>query len=79
MTRVVEVDELEREALQLASGIAGQPPLGLRHLRSELADGAEGTFEEALEREIEAEAESFASPEWQGSLRAFAERRRRPR
>ena len=79
VTRVVDGADLERVALELAATIAGQPPLGLRWIRSELADGAEGTFEQALAREIEAAVECFATPEWQASLRAFAARRARHR
>jgi enoyl-CoA hydratase/carnithine racemase len=78
VTRVVESADLDRSALGLATAVADQPPLGLRHIRAELADGAETTFEDALTRELEAEVESFASPEWQASLRAFANRRSRP-
>lgn len=79
VTRVVERAAVESEALALAITIAGQPPVGLRHIRSELAAGASGTLEEALARELEAEVECFRTPEFQASLRAFADRRNRAR
>jgi enoyl-CoA hydratase/carnithine racemase len=75
VTRVVELDVLQREALELANAIAGQPPVGLRHIRGELDAGGSSTFEEALARELDAEVECFSTPEFQASLRAFAERR----
>jgi enoyl-CoA hydratase len=79
VTRVVAADALERDALALATAIAAQPPVGLRHIRAELADGGSGSLEEALATELEAEVECFATPEFQASLRAFADRREMPR
>lgn len=76
ITRLVDLADLERVALDVATAIAAQPPVGLRHIRTELADGAEDSFEEALSRELDAEVECFRTPEFQASLRAFAERRR---
>ena len=61
-------------ALDLATAIAAQPPVGLPNIRAELAGGPDGTFEDALARELEAELECFATPEFQANLRAFAER-----
>lgn len=79
VTRVVEAGALAAEALALATAVASQPPLGLRHIRAQLAAGASGTLEEALAGELEAEVECFSTPEFQGSLRAFAARRSRRR
>ena len=76
VTRVVDRADLDREALAVATKIADQPPVGLRNIRRELAAGAEGTFEDALKREADAEVECFATPEFQANLRAFADRRR---
>ena len=75
VTRVVADDELEAQALALATAIAAQPPAGLRHIRAGLAAGASGTLEQALARELEAEVECFATGEVQANLRAFAARR----
>ena len=79
VTRVVDSPALAAEALALASRIAAQPPVGLRHIRAELAASAYSTLEEALAHELEAEVDCFATAEFQASLRAFAERRSRPR
>jgi 2-(1,2-epoxy-1,2-dihydrophenyl)acetyl-CoA isomerase len=76
VTRVVAADALQPAALALATSIAAQPPLGLRRIREELAAAAEGRFEDALAREVEAEVECFATDAFQDSLRAFAARRR---
>ena len=79
VTRVVDAESPDEEALALATAIAAQPPVGLRLIRAELAAAASGTLAEAAARETDAEVECFATPEFQASLRAFAERRRRPR
>lgn len=77
ITRVTDdVATLEEEAFALASAIAGQPPVGLRLIREELAASAEATLQEALAREVDAELECFATPEFQAGLQAFADRRR---
>jgi enoyl-CoA hydratase/carnithine racemase len=75
VTRVV--DDVEVAALSVAAAIAAHPPLGVRRIREELAATAEGTFEDALAREIDAEVDCFATPAFQANLRAFADRRRR--
>jgi enoyl-CoA hydratase/carnithine racemase len=77
VTRVVDAEALAADALALATAIAEQPPVGLRHIRAELAAGASGRLEDALARELEAEVECFATAEFQASLRAFADRRNR--
>ena len=43
----------------------------------ELAAAPQSTFEDALARELEAELECFATPEFLANLRAFADRPRR--
>jgi enoyl-CoA hydratase/carnithine racemase len=75
VTRVVDLASLETEALALATAIAAAPPVGLRQIRAELAGARAETLEIALARELEAEIECFATPEFQASLRSFAERR----
>lgn len=77
VTRVVARPDLDRAALALATAIAAQPPVGLRHIRAELAAAAQDTFEDALNLELEAEVDCFATPDFQASLHAFAARRRR--
>jgi enoyl-CoA hydratase/carnithine racemase len=76
VTKVVEPAALGHDALALATAIADQPPVGLRNIRSELAAAATSTLEEAQARELDAELECFATPEFQANLRAFAARRR---
>ena len=76
VTRVVPAVELEAAALALAESIAAQPPEGLRQIRAGLDRAASGTLEEALATELEAEIACFETPEFQASLRAFANRRR---
>ena len=76
VTKVVEPADLQREALAVATLIAEQPPVGLRNIRGELAAAPDSTFEAALARELVAELECFATPEFQANLRAFAERPR---
>jgi enoyl-CoA hydratase/carnithine racemase len=77
LTRVVEGGDVEQAAIAIAAGIAAHPPLSVRRIREELAAAAQGTFEDALAREIEAELECFETPAFQANLRAFADRRRR--
>lgn len=73
VTRVVGGSELEPAALGLAQSIAAQPPEGLRHIRAGLDRAAHGSLEDALAAEVEAEVACFGTPEFQASLRAFAE------
>jgi enoyl-CoA hydratase/carnithine racemase len=77
VTRVVDRTDLDQTALAVAAAIAALPPVGLRNIRAEIAAAQEGTFEDALARELEAEVECFATPELEASLRAFAARRGR--
>ena len=74
VTRVVPGADLESAALALAESIAAQPPEGLRQIRLELDRAASGTLEDALATELDAELACFETPEFQASLRAFAER-----
>lgn len=76
VTRVVGGGELQSAALALAQSIAAQPPEGLRHIRAVLDRAASGSLEDALAAEVEAEVACFGTPEFQASLRAFAERSR---
>jgi enoyl-CoA hydratase/carnithine racemase len=77
VTRVVAAADLEPVALEMATAIAAQPPAGLRLIREEMAAAAEGSFDAALRREVDAEVACFATPDFQANLRAFANRRRR--
>ena len=79
VTRLVDAESPDEEALALAAAIAAQPPVGLRRIRAALASAATGAMEVATARELEAEVECFGTEEFQASLGAFAERRRRPR
>jgi enoyl-CoA hydratase/carnithine racemase len=77
VTRVVAAADLDWVGLEVATAIAAQPPTGLRLIREEVAPAAEGSFDAALRREVDAEVACFTTPDFQANLRAFANRRRR--
>jgi enoyl-CoA hydratase/carnithine racemase len=78
VTRVVPITMLEDDALDLARAVAEHPPVGLARIRSGLREAQTGTFDAALEAELDAEVACFDTDAVHAGLRAFAERRRSP-
>ena len=77
VTRVTARANLDEAVRSMAASIADQPPEALRQIRRVLDGAANGTLEEALAAELEAELACFATPEFQAGLRAFRDRRKR--
>lgn len=75
VSRVLPADQLEEEAIALASRLAQGPPLALAHLKSSMRANEAGTLESALMLDVEYQALCAESEDMQEGLRAFMEKR----
>jgi len=62
-------------SLQLARRIASQSPLAVRSTVKTLRTSADAGFDQALMREADAQAQSYASADYAEGLAALAEKR----
>lgn len=77
ITRVVEDDELQDAAIQLAQQIAAYPPTGIRNIKRVLNAGQELNLEAALTLEAQLDIECYHSAETRAALKAFIEARKK--
>jgi enoyl-CoA hydratase/carnithine racemase len=75
VSRVVELDDLERRAIEMAEAAAGFSAQAVRLTKALLNDEHAG-WDAVLEAETEAVARAFASDDVTARLRAFADRKR---
>jgi len=73
--RVVPGAELEPAARDLANQIAAGPAQLIAAIKGSLRQSLNSSLDEMLEREIGAQAEAFASPDFQEGIKAFLEKR----
>jgi enoyl-CoA hydratase/carnithine racemase len=74
--RVVPVERLVPEALELAQRLAEGPPLALASIKSAVRAALSGTLEEALKREAEGQARLLRSEDLREGVMAWQERRK---
>ncbi|MFQ5691030.1 MAG: enoyl-CoA hydratase/isomerase family protein [Gemmatimonadota bacterium] len=75
VNRVVAHERLMPEACELALRLAAKPRPAIRLAKRAIRRSLEGTLEEMLAYEIEAQRECFRSPEAREGVRAFLEKR----
>ncbi|MCU1429076.1 MAG: enoyl-CoA hydratase/carnithine racemase [Actinomycetia bacterium] len=73
--RLVDADELEKEAGELAAVIAAQPPLAVRGAKRAVAASANLPVREGLVVEAEVQAVCLASNDMREAITAFVEQR----
>jgi 2-(1,2-epoxy-1,2-dihydrophenyl)acetyl-CoA isomerase len=73
--RVVPSAELEPAARDLANQIAAGPAQLIGAIKASLRQSLNASLDEMLDREIGAQAEAFASPDFQEGIKAFLEKR----
>lgn len=76
VTRVVEPDALLDEARGFARELAAGPPQALAAIRASVYAAPEMSLEQALEREMEVQAELFRSADAREGMAAFREKRK---
>jgi enoyl-CoA hydratase/carnithine racemase len=69
--RVVADDELMQKAVEVATGLAGLPPLSVRAMKSVLNRTAACDLGQALQLETEATVAGFMDPETTARLKDF--------
>lgn len=74
--RVVSVERLVPEALELAQRLAEGPPLALTAIKNAVRAALSGTLEEALKREAEGQARLLRSEDLSEGVMAWQERRK---
>jgi enoyl-CoA hydratase/carnithine racemase len=73
--RVVDVNDLEKEATGLAADLAKGPPLALERIKRAVREGASGGVADALAREKSNQLELLASQDMLEGVMAWAQRR----
>ena len=73
--RVVPAAELEAEVDRLAERLAAGPPQAIARMKASIYAGLEGSLEEALARELEAQLDLLGGADAAEGLRAFLEKR----
>lgn len=76
VNEVVEPPDLDSRALELAALLASRSPLGSRHIKRLVIEGADLPLSEGLRREREALLTILASYDYAEGLAAFAEKRK---
>lgn len=77
VTRVVDDDALQNEAVLLAQQIAASPPTGIGNIKRVFVAGLENDFETALALEEKLDNECYHSAETRAALKAFIESRKK--
>lgn len=76
VNRIIQIETFEEEVFNYASTIARQSPDALMYGKKAINEAANGTFEEALQREAEYQEEIFKGKWGFEGFRAFLEKRR---
>jgi len=77
VTRVVDDEQLENEAMQLAQQIAAYPPTGISNIKRVFNAGQGQDFESALSLEERLDNECYHSEETRAALKAFIDSRQK--
>lgn len=75
ITRMVEVEELESAAINLADQLASGAPMAQRFIKTALSRSMDMTFEQAISYEEQAQATLLASADLREGVDAFLEKR----
>jgi enoyl-CoA hydratase/carnithine racemase len=71
ISRIVDVEKVQSEALELAEFLAGKPPVAMRLNRQRFAELTEAGFENAMSSGIRIQREAYGSGEPQAMMEKF--------
>ncbi len=75
VNRVVDDEVLEAETAAVAQRLAAGPPIALRLAKANINAGCSGSFEQALEREVQAQVECLSTEDAKEGIAAFFQKR----
>ncbi|MFC5991295.1 enoyl-CoA hydratase/isomerase family protein [Limoniibacter endophyticus] len=71
ISRIVDADKVQSEALELAEFLAGKPPVAMRLNRQRFSELTEAGFENAMTAGVRIQREAYASGEPQAMMEKF--------
>jgi enoyl-CoA hydratase/carnithine racemase len=71
ISRIVDADKVQSEALELAEYLAGKPPVAMRLNRRRFAELTEAGFENAMSSGVRIQREAYSSGEPQAMMEKF--------